>query len=67
MTFHEVHLVIQQVFDFDNEHIYVLYWNKLQEWKRVLFNPSGESGEYEDLTVQDVEIYKGQQFGYLTW
>jgi hypothetical protein len=28
-------------------------------------NPLGESEEYDDLTIEDAEIYKGKQFIYL--
>lgn len=64
---HRLHLIIQEAFDFDNDHMYGFYTVNSYRKRKELFsgNPFGESEEYEDLTIEDVEIYKGQQFGYL--
>lgn len=66
-TFHELHLIIQQAFDFDNDHMYAFYTGSSYRNGKEFYsaNPLGESDEYEDLTMEDAEIYKGQQFVYL--
>ena len=59
--------MIQQAFDFDNDHMYAFYKGTSYRNGKEFYsaNPLGESDEYEDLTIEDVEIYKGQQFVYL--
>lgn len=66
-TFHELHLMIQLAFDFDNDHMYAFYTGTSYSNGKEFYsaNPLGESDEYEDLTIEDAEIYKGQQFVYL--
>ena len=66
-TFHELHLMIQQAFDFDNDHMYAFYKGTSYRNGKEFYsaNPLGESDEYEDLTIEDAEMYKGQQFVYL--
>lgn len=66
-TFHELHLLIQQAFDFDNDHMYAFYTGSSYRNGKEFYSadPLGESNEYEDLTIEDAEIYKGQQFVYL--
>lgn len=64
---HKLHLVIQKAFEFDNDHMYAFYkgasYRNGEEFYSA--NPFGESEEYEDLTIEDAELYKGQQFIYL--
>jgi hypothetical protein len=64
---HKLHLIIQQAFDFDNDHMYAFYTGTSYRNRKEFYcaNPLGESNEYEDLTVEDAEIYKGQKFMYL--
>lgn len=64
---HEVHLIIQEVFDFDNDHMYSFYDGISYRNGKEFYSadPLGESDEYEDLTVEDIELYKGKEFGYL--
>ena len=64
---HELHLIIQKAFDFDNNHMYAFYTGTSYKNRKEFYcaNPLGESNEYEDLTVEDAEIYKGQKFMYL--
>jgi len=66
-TFHELHLIIQRAFHFDNDHMYAFYKGTSYKNGKEFYsaNPFGESDEYEDLTIEDAEIYKGQQFVYL--
>ncbi|MEQ8154724.1 MAG: hypothetical protein ABRQ25_07575 [Clostridiaceae bacterium] len=66
-TFHELHLMIQEVFDFDNDHMYAFYTGTSYRNGTEFYsaNPFGESDEYEDLTIEEAEIYKGQQFVYI--
>lgn len=64
---HRLHLIIQQAFDFDNDHMYAFYTGTSYRNGKEFYcaNPLGESEEYEDLTIEDAELYKGQQFIYL--
>ena len=64
---HKLHLIIQNAFDFDNDHMYAFYTGTSYKNRKEFYcaNPLGESNEYEDLTVEDAEIYKGQKFMYL--
>jgi len=64
---HKLHLIIQEAFDFDNDHMYAFYTGTSYKNRKEFYcaNPLGESNEYEDLTVEDAEIYKGQKFMYL--
>lgn len=64
---HELHLMIQKAFDFDNDHMYAFYNGTSYRNGKEFYNanPLGESEEYEDLTIEDAELYKGQQFIYL--
>jgi len=67
-TFHEFHLIIQQAFDFDNDHMYAFYTGTSYRNGKEFYcaNPLGESEEYDDdLAIEGAEIYKGQQFIYL--
>jgi len=66
-TFHELHLLIQRAFDFDNDHMYAFCTGTSYRNGKEFYspNPLGESDEHEDLTIEDAEIYKGQQFVYL--
>jgi hypothetical protein len=64
---HRLHYEIQQVFDFDNDHMYAFYTGSSYRNGKEFYsaNPLGESEEYEDLTIEDAQLYKGQQFIYL--
>lgn len=66
-TFHELHLLIQRAYNFDNDHMYGFYTGVNYRNGKEFYsaNPLGESDEYEELTIEDAEIYKGQQFVYL--
>ena len=66
-SLHRLHLIIQEAFDFDNDHMYAFYTGTSYRNGKEFYcaNPLGESEEYEDLTIEDVEFYKGQQFIYL--
>lgn len=65
--FSELHLLIQQAFDFGNDHMYAFYTGTSYRNGKEFYsaNPLGESDEYEDLTIEDAEIYKGHQLVYL--
>ncbi|MEQ8199432.1 MAG: hypothetical protein ABRQ27_15770, partial [Clostridiaceae bacterium] len=54
-TFHELHLMIQEVFDFDNDHMYAFYTGTSYRNGTEFYsaNPFGESDEYEDLTIEE--------------
>lgn len=64
---HRLHLIIQEAFDFDNDHMYAFYNGTSYRNGKEFYsaNPLGESEEYEDLTIEDAQLYKGQQFIYL--
>ena len=66
-SLHKLHLIIQKAFDFDNDHMYAFYTGTSYRNGKEFYcaNPLGESKEYEDLKIEDVEFYKGQQFIYL--
>jgi hypothetical protein len=66
-TFHELHLLIQEAFDFDNDHVYAFYTGTSHRTGKEFYsaNSYGESDEYEDLTIGEAGIFKGQQFVYL--
>lgn len=66
-SLHKFHLIIQKAFEFDNDHMYAFYTGTSYRNGKEFYcaNSLGESEDYEDLTIEDVELYKGQQFIYL--
>lgn len=66
-TFHNLHNIIQRAFEFDNDHMYAFYDGASYRSGKEFYsgNPMGVSDEYEDLTIEDFNIYKGKQFIYL--
>lgn len=66
-TLHELHLLIQRAFDFDNDHMYAFYTGLSCRTGKEFYlaNPFGKSAEYEELTIEQADFYKGQQFIYL--
>ena len=50
-TFHKLHLIIQQAFDFDNDHMYAFYTGTSYRNGKEFYsaNPLGESDEYDDI------------------
>lgn len=66
-TFHELHLLIQEAYDFDNDHMYAFYTGTSVRTGKEFYsaNPLGESDEYDELTIEEEDIYKGHQFIYL--
>jgi hypothetical protein len=66
-TFHEFHMLIQRAYDFDNDHLYGFYiGNKSSREKEIYSgNPMGVSDEYEELTIEEANLYEGQILTYL--
>jgi hypothetical protein len=66
-TFHNLHNVIQEAFDFDNDHMYGFYKGaSFRNGKEFyLGNPMGASEEYCELCIEEANIIKGQQFAYI--
>lgn len=66
-TFDDLHMIIQTAFEFDNDNMYDFYTGASHKTGKEFYSadPIGRSDEYDELTIEDAEIYKGQQFIYL--
>lgn len=66
-TFDDLHMIIQTAFEFDNDHMYAFYTGASHKTGKEFYSadPMGRSDEYDELKIEDSEIYKGQQFIYL--
>lgn len=70
-TFEDLHIAIQQAFDFDDDHLYVFYPDgsrSSRRSRRGIYSPYCEdSGQLSagDIRLCDLHFYKGQRLTYL--
>lgn len=66
-SLHDLHLVIQEAFDFDNDHLYAFYVGGTRRTGKPIYCSDAEHGEKtaEETTIEDMGLYKGQKFYYL--
>lgn len=66
-TFHHLHKIIQKAFEFDDDHMYGFYNGVSYRSGKEFYSgsPMGVSDEYEELTIEEANFYKGKQFIYL--
>lgn len=67
ITLDELHNIIQDVFEFNNDHLYAFFMdNKAWSHWDAYFSPyDGEERSAADYRLRDLALYKGQKFLYL--
>ena len=67
ITLDELHNIIQDVFEFNNDHLYAFFMdNKAWSHWDAYFSPhEGEERSAADYRLRDLALYKGQKFLYL--
>lgn len=66
-SLHDLHLAIQDAYDFDNDHLYVFYVGGTRRTGKPIYCSDTKHGEKttEETTIEDMALYKGQKFYYL--
>lgn len=65
---YNLHMVIQEAFDFDNEHLYAFYIGGSRMTEKPIYCPEAEEEEgmnTEEVTIEDLKLFKGQKLFYL--
>lgn len=63
----DLHLAIQEAFDFDNDHLYAFYVNGNHRTGKPIYCSDARNGAKtaEETTIEDIGLYKGQKLYYL--
>ena len=64
-TFEELHLAIQEAFNFDNDHLYEFYIGGNRRTAKMIFTGNPYSGIEDDIAIGEAAIYKGQKIKYI--
>jgi len=65
-TLLDLHHLIQQAFDFDDDHLYAFYMNGKKFSKDYYNSPRDIEGPYvNNIKIGDLHLYEGQKFLYL--
>ena len=64
-TFEELHLAIQEAFNFDNDHLYEFYIGGSRRTAKIIFTGDPSGGIENDITLGEMAIYKGQKIKYV--
>ena len=63
----DLHLAIQEAFDFDNDHLYAFYVDGNHRTGKPIYCSDATDGgkTAEETTIEDMGLYKGQKLYYL--
>jgi hypothetical protein len=64
-TFEDLHIAIQEAFDFDNDHLYEFYIGGSRQTAKLTYTGDPYEGVENDVTMGEADIYKGQKIKYL--
>lgn len=64
-TLEDLHLVIQDAFDFDDDHLYSFYLHPRNEWRDVYHHPEFEPPYADEAVIGDLGLAPGRKFRYL--
>jgi hypothetical protein len=64
-TFEDLHLAIQDAFNFDNDHLYEIYIGGSRQTAKITYTGDPYKGVENDVTMGEVDIYKGQKIKYI--
>lgn len=65
-TLHDLHNVIQQAFEFDNDHLYAFFMDNKRFSKNRYISPYAEEGPYaNEIKIEELSLEKNQEFMYL--
>lgn len=66
ITLDEFHEIIQEVIDFDNDHLYCFYMDGRDNELKTYVSPNDDGYNYADyIKIEELELYEGQKFEYL--
>ena len=65
-TLEDLHLAIQKIYKFDNDHLYAFYMDG-KEWSdHGIYSPDGERPPYaNEVKLGELDLYAGKRFVYL--
>lgn len=64
-TFEDLHLAIQEAFNFDNNHIYAFYIGGNRRTAKTIYTGNPYNGIENDVAIGEAAIYKGQKIKYI--
>lgn len=65
-TLHDLHLAIQDAFDFDNDHLYSFFMDGKRYSRNAYHNPFGDEEPFADeAVIGELGLYLGQKILYL--
>ncbi len=65
-TLHDLHELIQEAFEFDDDHLYAFYMDNKRYSNERFESPLGSEGPFADeIEIGELELKKGQLFLYL--
>ena len=65
-TLDDLHLAIQEAFDFDNDHLYAFYMDTRRRSENCYSDPRGERPPYaDDALLSQLDLFVGQSIRYL--
>lgn len=66
VTLDEFHEMIQEIIEFDNDHLYCFYMDGRDNAFKTYVSPNDDGEKYADyITIEELELYEGQKFEYL--
>ena len=64
-TFEDLHLAIQDAFNFDNDHLYEFYIGGNRRTTNIIYTGNPYDGIEEDIAIGKSGLYQGQKIKYL--
>jgi len=65
-TLEDLHIAIQEAFDFGNDHLYSFFMDAKRYSKHAYHSPMCDDGPFTDeVTIGELELYEGQKILYL--
>ncbi|HCS11171.1 MAG TPA: hypothetical protein DIV40_06925 [Clostridiales bacterium] len=64
-TFEDLHLAIQEVFNFDNDHLYEFYIGGSRRTAKIIYTGNPYDGVEDDTYIGEAGIYTGQKIKYI--
>lgn len=63
--FEDLHLAIQEAFNFDNDHLYEFYIGGNRRTANIIYTGHPYGGIEDDVSMDEANLYKGQKIKYI--
>jgi len=65
-TLEDLHLIIQEAFEFNNDHLYCFFMDGKRWSRKAYYSPDGDGGPYANsITLGELDLEPGRQILYL--